>query len=128
MSDSNFKISKVIPETDEVTWSIIPNSFTYTGGYPTRKAEGTDTGEVVLSENFEEAFTTVKFSVHATAENLNNARMLAARKAITTKFGNGGGNFSRVQKTGVFTNEGEYSLGGDGQFDITIVGTPVDFS
>ncbi len=126
MSELNRVVSAVQVKVDEFTLAIVSGSLSYKTGKPTREVKGTDSiGEVVYSENFEEAVGMVKFEVYATTGNLKDVTTIEGRQGSSVKFYDENG-FERVMKAGVTKNDSERTLGTDGKITLDFMGTPID--
>ncbi len=114
-------------------WTIVGNSVSYKTGDGERsvKAAGTGDGKPVftLSENVETKLGSVKFSIYATAENVDRAEQTLKRLnanvivvAGTDPFGN---NVRKVFTTATIMNDPEFNLQADGQIDLEFTSDPV---
>jgi hypothetical protein len=111
-------------DTDEV--SIVAGSLKYKSGKPTRNFEGTENGDIAVSEDFVDAIGMVSFELHSSKENLDYVkRWESIRNAFTVSFWDDNG-FRRTMVKGLTTNDSEKSLGADGKVPVEIKGTPVD--
>lgn len=118
-------ISTLIVNVDGNEIGIIPKSLEYREGKPVRNAKGLDNGDVVISEDREEAFGMIKFDIPSTAENLSLSRTLESRKGSTVKFYDDNG-VEVSMKTGYTKNDSSKTTGSDGKITLDYIGTPLD--
>jgi len=88
---------------DELEFSIVSGSLEFKEGDPTREVKGQDDGTIVYSENYEEAKGYIKFEVMATEDNINKARQVEKRQAVTVIFSDDNG-LEKVMRSGVSLN------------------------
>ena len=113
---------------NQVVW-IIPGSFSYTEGFgeqsmKTQSAGGGTTG-IVFSENVESKFSSVKFKMYATADNISAARdwkSSGIANAISFVAADG---FSRHASNAAILNDYEVGMSPDGEIDMEWKTSPV---
>lgn len=112
--------------------AIVPNSFGYKAGDGEIKVRAASTGggnaTSVHSQDAETMFSTVKFKLYPTAENLQMARDWKARigcntvEAIQRGSSCGGGEFNVAFKNISVTNDPEINATADGDIEVEMAG------
>lgn len=119
------RVSTVNVNIDGQDYGIVPSSLAFKEGKPTRDVKGLDNGDVIFSENREEAVGMIKFELPTTPENLANAKTLNSRLNSTVRFTDDYGT-ERVMVSGVTKNDSERTTGPDGKIALEYIGTPLD--
>jgi len=107
---------------NNTTFSIVPNSFSYTEGFGeqalrTQSAGGAQVTNV-YSDNAETKMSSVKFQMFNTAENISNIRTWKAnlnQNAISATDEDG---FTRFFNSAALVNDYEVNLGADTTIDL----------
>lgn len=114
-------------------WTIVGNTVSYKTGDGERsvKAAGTGGGKPVftLSENVETKLGGVKFSIFATAENVDKAeqalKRLNANVVVVAGTDPLGNSLRKVFTNATITNDPDFNLQSDGQVDLEFTSDPV---
>lgn len=118
-------ISTLIVNVDGVDIGIIGGTLEFSEGKPVRSAKGLDNGEVIISENREEAYGMIKFEMPTTKDNISLARTLEGRSASTVSFYDDNGT-EITMSSGVTKNDSARTTGEDGKIPMEYIGTPLD--
>lgn len=118
-------ISTLIVNVDGVDIGIIGGTLEFSEGKPVRSAKGLDNGEVIISENREEAYGMIKFEMPTTKDNISLARTLEGRSASTVSFYDDNGT-EITMSSGVTKNDSSRTTGEDGKIPMEYIGTPLD--
>lgn len=118
-------VSTLIVNIDGVDLGINAGSLEFDDGKPKRDAKGLDNGDIIFTENREEAVGMIKFTIPTTKENISLARTLENRKASTVSFFDDNGT-EITMSSGVTKNDSGRTTGADGKISFDYIGTPLD--
>ncbi len=106
---------------NNLTIRIVPNSLMYTEGFGERNVRTQSGGggdiEVVSSQDAETQFSTLKFSLYPTPENIERARQMAANfdKNVFNIIDEG---LTRTFNNATLVNDPEVAIGADTTFEL----------
>jgi hypothetical protein len=113
---------------NNITLNIVPNSLTYTEGLGTQemRAQSAGGGTIVpvTSINLESRFSTIKFNLYSTTENLALARSFKSQ-GFDNAISFADGEFTRYANNAGITNDYEAKLSENGTIDLEWKSLPV---
>ena len=128
MSESILSNLEVTIDSD-LSFQIIPQSLSFTMGFPENVAKATDGGTVCFGQDWSKAIGSVKFDVYTTTENVEKLKKLntKAKKGTLVQVGFKdaftGQNFTMPKA--VCKNSNELSTGADGKVTVEFIGEAV---